>query len=145
MAEDRKLQQLLAEKTCDVILTPHVGELARLTGKGISDIKEKLPLIATELSKQLRAIVVAKDARTFVCKEHQPVCVNIRGNSGMATAGSGDVLAGIIAALLAQGLSAYEASCVGVYLHACAGDLAAEALGEYGVMAGDIAERISSL
>lgn len=145
LAEDRKLQQLLAEKTCDVILTPHVGELARLTGKGISDIKEKLPLIATELSKQLRAIVVAKDARTFVCKEHQPVCVNIRGNSGMATAGSGDVLAGIIAALLAQGLSAYDASCVGVYLHACAGDLAAEALGEYGVMAGDIAERISSL
>lgn len=145
LAEDGKLQQLLAEKTGDVILTPHVGELARLTGKTVSDVKEKLLFYATELSKRLQAIVVAKDARTFVCKEHQPVCVNIRGNSGMATAGSGDVLAGIIAALLAQGMCAYEASCVGVYLHACAGDLAAEVLGEHGVMAGDIVEKISAL
>lgn len=145
LAEDKELQKTLRESKREVILTPHVGELSRLTGKSIGVLKENLSLHAMELAKHLRGIVVAKDARSFVCKENMPVCVNIRGNSGMATAGSGDVLAGIIGALLAQGMRSFEAASVGVYLHACAGDLAAAELGEHAVMAGDIAEKISAL
>lgn len=144
LAKDKELQDALSESGIErkIILTPHVGELAGLTGEEIAVLKKELPLFAMELAKKLKAVVVAKDARTFICAERLPVCVNLRGNSGMATAGSGDVLTGIISGLLAQGMDAFPAAAVGVYLHACAGDAAAEALGEHAVMAGDISERL---
>uniref|UniRef100_UPI00405740CB NAD(P)H-hydrate dehydratase n=1 Tax=Acetatifactor sp. TaxID=1872090 RepID=UPI00405740CB len=145
LAEDSGLQQAVCNLSGEVILTPHVGELARLTGQSVEALKENLSVHAMQFAKKLHVIVVAKDARTFVCKEGKPVCVNIRGNSGMATAGSGDVLSGIIAAMLSQGMDAFEAASVGVYLHACAGDLVACEIGEYSLMAGDIIERISIL
>lgn len=145
LAENPELERALVERKSDVILTPHVGELARLTKENVSTLKENLPFHAMKLAEQLRAIVVAKDARTFVCKKHMPICVNLRGNSGMATAGSGDVLAGIIVGMIAQGMRPFEAAGVGVYLHACAGDLAAEEMGEHALMAGDITEKISAL
>ncbi len=145
LAEDEELQRVLCARNGDTIVTPHVGELARLRGESIARLKEKLSSHAMEAAKSLQAIVVAKDARTFICKEGMPICVNVKGNSGMATAGSGDVLSGIIAAFLAQGMKPFEAAGVGVYAHACAGDLAAEELGEHGLMAGDMAERIGAL
>ena len=147
LAEDKELQDALAEseRGRKVILTPHVGELSRLTGVEIAVLKGKLPVYAGELAQKLHAVVAAKDARTFICAEKLPVCVNLRGNSGMATAGSGDVLTGIIAALLAQGMEAFQAAATGVYVHACAGDAAAGALGEHAVMAGDISERLSEV
>lgn len=148
-----------------VILTPHVGELSRLTGHTVLQLKENLPGYAMEYAKKTGTVVVAKDARTYVCMKGSPVFVNKNGNSGMAAAGSGDVLAGCILGLLAQGLKigtsmeegsvtgkcppkkwdAFRAACVGVYAHALAGDSAARIRGEYSCMAWDIAERICVL
>lgn len=128
-----------------IILTPHVGELSRLTGKTIPVLKEDLSLHGKELAGKLHAVVVAKDARTFTCREKGSVCVNLCGNSGMATAGSGDVLTGIIAGLLAQRMDAFDAASVGVYLHAKAGDAVARKMGEHACMAGDICEQIKKV
>lgn len=121
-----------------LILTPHVGELSRLLKVSVAELKKNLMQYGLELAEKLHAVIVAKDARTFVCKEQHPVCVNIYGNSGMATAGSGDVLAGMIGGLLAQGMEPFEAASVGVYCHARAGDRAAAIYSEYGCMAGDL-------
>lgn len=126
----------------EIVLTPHVGELSRLTGKSISELKEDLAAHGSLLASELHAVTVAKDARTYICREGEPVCLNIRGNSGMATAGSGDVLAGCILGLMAQGEEAFRAASVGVYAHAIAGDVAAQVHGEHGCMAGDIAEML---
>jgi len=122
----------------NIILTPHMGELSRLTGKSVTVLKESPADCGKELAEELGAVVVAKDARTLVCACGEKVYVNLTGNSGMATAGSGDVLAGMLGALLAQGMKSYEAACAGVYLHGAAGDRAARELGEYGCMAGDL-------
>ena len=138
LAEKDDLCQTLARQERCVILTPHVGELARLIGDSIEEVKGKLLPCAMQYAAKVKKIVVAKDARTFICKEHEPICVNTCGNSGSATAGSGDVLTGIIAGLLAQGMDGFTASGVGVYLHACAGDYVALEKGEHACMAGDL-------
>ena len=143
LAEQPSLRESLAaqgKKGRNVILTPHVGELSRLMGRTIGDCKQNVALCGIELAAELHAVVAAKDARTMVCGEGHPVCVNLSGNHGMATAGSGDVLAGIIGALLAQGLNAFEAASLGVYIHGMAGDAVTEKIGAYSCMAGDIAE-----
>lgn len=126
----------------EIILTPHVGELARLRGKNIGACKDALSVEGMALASALHCAVAAKDARTFICREGERICVNISGNSGMATAGSGDVLTGIIAGLLAQRMKSFEAAAVGVYVHGCAGDLAAGDKGEHACMAGDIIDKI---
>lgn len=128
-----------------IVLTPHVGELSRLSGLPVNVLKRDLAKAGQELAERVHGVVVAKDARTFTCGEDMPVCVNLTGNSGMATAGSGDVLAGMIAGLLGQGMDAYEAASVGVCLHGMAGDAAAARLGEYACMAGDIVEALAGL
>jgi NAD(P)H-hydrate epimerase len=145
LAADEKLQDELAGQDREVILTPHVGELSRLTGISVGQLKEELWRYGTDLAAKLHAIVVAKDARTFICAEKQPVCMNLHGNHGMATAGSGDVLAGIIAGLRAQHAGGFEAACLGVRLHAAAGDAVAANKGVHACMAGDMAEEIASV
>lgn len=125
-----------------IILTPHVGELARLLNKPIAELKKDLSSYGKAFAQELHGIVVAKDARTFTCRENGPTCVNIHGNSGMATAGSGDVLTGIIAGLLAQGMDSFEAASIGVHLHAMSGDKVAEEIGEHACMAGDIVNQL---
>ena len=127
------------------ILTPHVGELARLTNMDIVSIQTELPRVGMDLAKDLHAIVVAKDARTYICSEHYPICMNITGNSGMATAGSGDVLTGIIAGLLAQKKDGFYAASVGTYIHGCCGDRVRASKGEYACMAGDIVTALSDI
>lgn len=121
-----------------MVLTPHVGELARLLQKKISEVKENLSDCGSELAMELQAVVAAKDARTFICGAGKPVCVNLSGNSGLATAGSGDVLAGMIAGLMAQGMEAYRAACVGTCIHGRAGDRVSAKIGEHACMAGDL-------
>ena len=141
LAEHPQLMELMASQGLSgrsLVLTPHVGELSRLTGETVDKLKENLQAWGRKLAKQLHAVVVAKDARTFICRGDQPICININGNSGMATAGTGDVLAGVIAGMLAQGKDPFQAAVAGVRLHALAGDCAAALHGEHGCMAGDL-------
>lgn len=138
LAENTELQEELTRQAAagrKIILTPHMGELSRLMKESIAQLKAHPAESALRLAKRLHCIVAAKDARTVICKENHPICLNTAGNSGMATAGSGDVLTGIIAALLAQGAEPFEAAAVGVYWHAAAGDAAAKDMGEYAVTA----------
>lgn len=121
-----------------LIMTPHPGELSRLLHKKTDMITSDLIGNAKSLSSDLGALVVAKDARTMICGPTKEVCINMTGNSGMATAGSGDVLTGIIAGLCAQGMDAFRAACVGVYVHGCYGDLVSKSIGQHACMAGDL-------
>jgi len=120
------------------VLTPHYGELARLTGKSIAEIKENPVQAASQLAVKYNQTVVLKGAPTVIAAPGGKVWVNTTGNSGMATAGTGDVLAGLIAGLLAQGLSPETAAGLGVYLHGLAGDLAADQKTQYCMLAGDL-------
>ncbi len=143
LSENAELKSLLArqaEAGRALVLTPHVGELARLTGKTVAECKEDLPGTGRGLAELFHGVVAAKDARTFICGENHAFCMNLSGNCGMATAGSGDVLAGMIAALLAQGMEAFEAAAVGAYIHGMAGDRVSAEKGPYACMAWDIAE-----
>ncbi len=147
LAASPEMRKDLADRNGETILTPHVGELARLTGILPAQLKAGLWEHGVSLAEELHAVVVAKDARSFVCAPMEPVCVNLLGNSGMATAGSGDVLTGVLAGLWAQdtGSSGFDTACLGVHIHAAAGDLAAEEQGEYGCMAKDIADAVGKV
>jgi ADP-dependent NAD(P)H-hydrate dehydratase / NAD(P)H-hydrate epimerase len=126
----------------DWVLTPHPGEAARLLGCTTLDVQRDRFDAARRLQDQLGGVMVVKGAGTLIQgPSHRPPAVCSDGNPGMATAGSGDVLTGVIAALRAQGLGAEEAACAGVCLHAAAGDRAALD-GEKGLLAGDILESL---
>lgn len=122
------------------ILTPHLKELSRLLGRTVADIANNLIDTARQCSYN-KLIYVVKDARTIVTG-NLSYYINVSGNQGMATGGSGDVLTGIIAAMVAQGMEPYDAACLGVYIHGLAGDEAASEKSSYSMMAGDIAGAI---
>ena len=122
------------------ILTPHPKEFERLAGKWDNDF-ERLEK-QREFAKRNQVVVVLKGAHTSICTPRGDCYFNSTGNPGMATAGSGDVLTGILTALLAQGYASVEAAVLGVYLHGLAGDLAAKKLGQEAVIAGDIIKNI---
>lgn len=124
------------------ILTPHVLEMERLTNVPGVEIEARRIDIAGEWAHRWGCIVVLKGAPSVIAEPSGRTCVNPTGNPGMATAGMGDVLSGAIGALLAQGLPAYEASCLGVFAHGLAGDLARGEIGETGLVAHDVAERL---
>jgi len=126
------------------ILTPHLGELSRLLGgRPISQIRENLVKSARDAAKKYNAVVVVKGAHTLVVdSDGKDIRINPTGNSGMGTAGSGDVLTGCIAAMLASNLSPFDATVTGVFLHGMAGDVAAESLGEDGMTADDILDGV---
>lgn len=127
------------------IITPHMKEFSRLSGLSVEYILENTAATAQRFAADNSLICVLKDHRTVVSDGSEKVYINQAGNSGMATGGSGDVLAGIIGALLAQrhlSLSSFDAAALGVYIHSQAGDRAAKARGEYSMMARDIAENI---
>ena len=109
----------------NAVLTPHPGEAARLLGSDIANVQGDRFAAARALAKRYAAIVVLKGAGSLVAAPDGRLAACPWGNAGMASGGMGDVLTGVIAALLAQGLSAWDAACTGVALHARAGDLAA--------------------
>ncbi len=127
-----------------VVLTPHLMELSRLMERNLNEIIDNLIDTALQCSYNSNLIYAIKDARTIVTQGDKRY-LNVSGNNGMATGGSGDVLTGIIAALIAQGMSAYEATCLAVYIHGLAGDEAAKGIGKYSMMAGDIVESIQKV
>ena len=142
IAAEEELQTLVSETRAKVIMTPHVGEARRLLG-GQADsgdlIREEL---AEALTLKYRCVVVMKGAGTIVALSEEAAYINTTGNPGMATAGSGDVLTGIIASFAGQGMAAGDAARAGVFVHGLAGDLAAEYFGEYGLTASNIADYV---
>jgi len=124
------------------IVTPHAGEMSRLIDRDARYIKNHRLIVAKKFSHDYNAVVVLKGAGTIVAGPDGKYYINRTGNPGMATAGSGDVLAGIITGFLAQGLGIFNAAKLGVYIHGLAGDIAAKDKGEIGLIAGDILENI---
>jgi hydroxyethylthiazole kinase-like uncharacterized protein yjeF len=122
-----------------VVITPHPGELARLLGVTTRKVQTNRPEITRETAKRLGIVSVLKGHRTVV-SDGQRVLLNPTGNPAMATGGMGDVLTGVIAALLAQRLSRFDAACAGVYLHGLAGDLAR--ISDRGLLASEVANSI---
>jgi ADP-dependent NAD(P)H-hydrate dehydratase / NAD(P)H-hydrate epimerase len=129
----------LAARRAETILTPHPGELGRLLGISTAQIQEDRIAAARGAAEETGAIVVLKGHMTLIASG-TAVFVNPTGNPGMATGGTGDVLTGLIAGFLAQGLDALDAAVLAVYLHGLAGDLAAARLGEVSLAAGDLIE-----
>lgn len=131
---------VMKEARAQLILTPHPGEAARLLERKTAEINGDRLISAMELASRTGSITVLKGAGSVVATPEGKTYINTTGNPGMATGGSGDVLSGIIAALAGQGLDRESAAAAGVYLHGLAGDLAADQMGEYGLIATDIAD-----
>ncbi|MGF0034510.1 NAD(P)H-hydrate dehydratase [Bariatricus sp. SGI.154] len=127
----------------DIIITPHMKEMSRLVSLSVEELKRGRMEILEEYVKQYHWTCVLKDSRTVVASLDSHPYVNLSGNAAMAKAGSGDVLAGVIAALMAQGLGCHDAAVLGTYLHGRAGDYARAAKGSYSVLARDLIEYLS--
>ncbi len=134
--------QLTNYFTENMIITPHLGEMARLTGSSVTNIQKNLITTAREYADRFGITCVLKDAVTIAADKDQKTYVNASGNSSMAKAGSGDVLTGIIAGLLALGLEEEKAASLGVWLHGLAGDKVREVNGEHSLLARELAEAI---
>ncbi|MBM4397731.1 MAG: NAD(P)H-hydrate dehydratase [Deltaproteobacteria bacterium] len=126
----------------DVVLTPHPGEAARLLGRTGRDVQADRVTAAGDLAARFGSVAVLKGAGTVVAAPDGRLAVNPTGGPALATAGSGDVLSGILGALLGRGVPAFEAACAAAWLHGAAGDLAADRLTEHGVGASDLCDAI---
>lgn len=140
-----KNMELLKNVKVPVTVTPHMMEMSRMTKKSVKEIEEDRIWSAEDFARSYPVVCVMKDSRTMVAgKGHHPF-INLAGNSAMAKAGSGDVLAGVITGLAAQGMDEYNSAVLGVYLHACGGDKAKDLKGSYSVLAGDLIEGIGRI
>lgn len=120
------------------VITPHLGEMSRLTGKTVGEIQKNLLQTAADFADENQVICVLKDEHTVTALPDHKRYLNLSGNPGMATAGSGDVLSGLIGALMAQKLTSYQATPLGVYLHGLAGDIMVQTTGLQGLTASDL-------
>lgn len=135
LSEKGGLKEIISRE--NLILTPHLKEMERLTGDSIGKMKEDIVSYGRDSMKDAKGILVLKDSRTIVT-DGERAYVNVSGNNGMAKGGSGDVLTGIIAGLLAQGMENFEAACLGTYLHGLAGNRVTEENSEYSLLASDL-------
>lgn len=133
---------VLEECTTPIILTPHPGEMARLLGVTTAEIQTQRWSVALDFARRYRAWVVLKGARTVIYTPDGQRWVNPTGNAALATAGTGDVLAGAIGAFLCQGLEPQQAALCGVYLHGLAGDRLRDRMGSAGLIASDVVEEL---
>ncbi|TWH78445.1 NAD(P)H-hydrate dehydratase [Sedimentibacter saalensis] len=122
----------------EIVLTPHYGEMARLLNKGVAEIRENIIETARSFSLFYNAYLVLKGARSLISCPDGSIFINTTGNPGMATAGSGDVLTGIITSFIGQQIDIKHALMAAVFIHGLAGDIAAKNVGEYSLIAGDI-------
>ena len=120
-----------------IVLTPHLGEAARLLNTSVEKVKKNRVSAAKRISNKYSSVVVLKSHETLICKEDK-IYICDKGNPGMATAGMGDVLSGMISGLIAQKLSLFEAACLGVDLHARAGDIYSEKNNQQSLLPTDI-------
>ncbi|MEM1483401.1 NAD(P)H-hydrate dehydratase [Oscillospiraceae bacterium PP1C4] len=133
---------ILRQANCNVVLTPHLMELSRLTTLPVEQLKKDTLTVGLAFAKEYKVTLVLKDAYTTTVTPNGRVSINTTGNAGLAKAGSGDVLAGIIGGLAAQGHAPEIAAACGVYLHGLAGDYAAENRSQYGMLARDVIEML---
>jgi NAD(P)H-hydrate epimerase len=124
------------------VLTPHPGEMARLVGAKAGDVQRRRLEVARGFAAESGAVVVLKGHRTVVADRDGRAAVNPTGNPGMATGGAGDVLSGILGALLARGCEPWVAATAAVYVHGRAGDVAAARLGQESLLAGDVIDAL---
>lgn len=136
---------LLNNHKSELILTPHVGELSRLCGLTSEEILKSPIAIVRKFAQKWGVVLLLKGAPTIISDETGRVFFNPSGNSGMATAGFGDVLTGLIAGLLGQGLTAIDATVLGAYMHGLAGDRTAFEMGDRGMVAGDVLENVGQV
>lgn len=142
IAED---PSFLRELAAPAILTPHPGEMARLTGRTIDEVQQDRIGLATEVARGWRSVVVLKGARTVVADPEGPATIIPTGNAGLATGGTGDVLAGLVGSLVAGGIRPAAAARAAAWVHGRAGDLAAARHGERGLLAGDVADALGAV
>jgi NAD(P)H-hydrate epimerase len=133
---------LLSKRARPTVITPHPGEMARLVGSDAAQVQRARLDVARAFAAESRAVVVLKGQRTVVAEPGGRAAVNPTGNPGLATGGTGDVLAGILGALLARGLEPWLAATAAVYVHGLAGDVAALRLGQESLLAGDVIEAL---
>lgn len=139
LAQSPALQQAAARHGC-LVMTPHPAEAARLLACSTEAVQADRPAAAAELSRRFQAVAVLKGRHTLTAAPDGRLYTNTSGNAGLATAGSGDVLSGIIGSLLAQGLPLFSAAQAGVWLHGAAADLLRDnGIGEVGMLAGELA------
>jgi NAD(P)H-hydrate epimerase len=129
------------QRRAPLVLTPHPGEFARLTGLTVHEVLTNREEHAVTFARKTGAIVLLKGSGTLVTDSNR-LYRNTTGNPGMATGGSGDVLTGVIAALVAQGLTAFDAAVLGAWVHGRAGDLAAKKMGQVGLTSADLADHL---
>jgi NAD(P)H-hydrate epimerase len=134
--------EVIKQRNAPTVLTPHLGEMARITKQKTDDIIKNRIDILQEATRRLNAIIVLKGAHSLIGYPNNRVLINLSGNPGMSTAGSGDVLTGTIAAMFGLGFSIEGAVRMGVFVHGFAGDLAAKDKGEDGLVAGDIMSQL---
>ena len=127
----------------ELVLTPHPGEMARLMGETVDGVQSDRRVWAESAARQWRAVVAHKGAGTVVAAAEKTAAINLTGNPGMACGGMGDALAGLIGGLIAQGLPAFDATCLGVYLHGRAGDRVAWSSSQAGMTTGDLIDEIA--
>ncbi len=132
-------RRLPGKEKASIVITPHPGELARLWKINVAAVEKNRQVIAENTARELRVVCVLKGHRTVV-SDGLRTMVNSTGNPAMATGGMGDVLTGVIAALIAQGASLFDAACAGVYLHGLAGDLAR--ISDRGLLASEVAQAL---
>ncbi len=138
-------KDILREADADIILTPHPMEFSRLTGKSVDEINADRVRCAEEFSREYNCTLVLKGRNTVIAAPKKQTVVNNTGCSALAKGGSGDVLAGVIGSLLAQGYESYTAAVIGVYAHGKAGDLLAEQYGVHGVLPSDLPKNIGKI
>ena len=123
-------------------MTPHMLEFSRLLGKDIEEVQENRIALAQQFAKKYAMVLVCKDYTTIIAEPTGQVYVNQSGNNAMATAGTGDVLTGMIAGLIGQKMNIFRASCLGAYAHGLAGNLAKDRTNSYYVIASDLIENL---
>ncbi len=137
--------ELLETSSVPMIMTPHMKEMSRLLGCTVPEIMNKRFEVAKRFAKQMGVTLVLKDAKSIVTNGDMQTYINLAGNNGMSTGGSGDVLSGIIAGMLAGGLDLLEAAKMGTFVHCQAGDKAAEKKGKYAMLASDIIDSLGEV
>lgn len=133
---------ILKSAKAPVILTPHPGEMSRLTGKDVNEIQKDRKNIALNFAGEYNAVLILKGRDTIVAKPDGQFYINQTGNAGMATAGVGDILTGMIASFIGQGLEPFIAASLGVYFHGAAGDLALKDEGPLSLIATDLLDKL---